>query len=107
MLSLNTLGVSCSNASYSAWVYGVPSINAFISTILSYTAFLLGAVVVSASQEAQKAASLILDAVSVQVQVVYQLGFVLLYGVYHSADIICEQVLIVPVQVVYPHQLVN
>lgn len=44
--------------------------------------------------------------VNVQVQVVYQLGFVLLYGVYHSVDIIWEHVLIVPVQVVYPHGLV-
>lgn len=43
------------------------------------------------------------DDVSVQVQVVYQLGFVLLYGVYPSVDIIWEQVLIVPVQVVYQH----
>ena len=59
----------------------------------------------SASQEAQKAVSLIADCVNVQVQEVYQLGFVLLYGVYHSVDIICEQVLIVPVQVVYPHPL--
>ena len=38
---------------------------------------------------------------NVQVQLVYQFGFVLLYGVYHNVDIICEQVLIVPVQVVY------
>lgn len=45
------------------------------------------------------------QATRVPVQVVYQLGFVLLYGVYHRVDIICEQVLIVPVQVVYPHPL--
>lgn len=46
------------------------------------------------------------QATSVQVQVVYQFGLVLLYGVYHNVDIIWEQVLIVPVQVVYPHGLV-
>lgn len=47
------------------------------------------------------------SAVSVPVQVVYHAGFVELYGVYHNADITPEQLLIVPVQVVYPHQLDN
>ena len=73
----------------------------------SYTAFLLGAVVVSPSQEAQKAVSLIFDDVNVQVQVVYPLGFALLYGVYHKAEITSAHVLTVPVQVVYPHPLVS
>jgi len=47
------------------------------------------------------------DATTVHVQVVYQLGLELLYGVYHSADITSAQELSVPVQVVYQHQLAS
>lgn len=43
----------------------------------------------------------------VQVQVVYQFGFVLLYGVYPKAVVISEQVLNVHVQVVYQLGLVE
>lgn len=47
------------------------------------------------------------EAVNVQVQVVYPLGLVQLYGVNHKAVIISEQLLNVQVQVVYQHQLAN
>jgi hypothetical protein len=55
------------------------------ASILSYTAFLEGATVVTQFQELQYAVSLILDAVRVPVQVVYQLGLEELYGVNHRA----------------------
>ena len=45
--------------------------------------------------------------VNVPVQVVYQLGLLLLYGVYHNAEITSSQELKVPVQVVYQHQLAS
>jgi hypothetical protein len=73
------------------------------ASILSYTAFLEGATVVTQFQELQYAVSLILDAVRVPVQVVYQLGLEELYGVNHRAVVTSVQL----IQVIYPQLFAN